>query len=117
MKKEFIRKGVKFTLEVVDWKEFNEMVEEYRMYDREYVDWSSAIYVRKQLEDRYNYCKNEYTNPETEDALECLLALEYHCKQCLNEWDENGTENDWKNYFIQQAELAEEDAILKHEVD
>ncbi len=112
MKREFIRNGVKITLEVVDWNAFNKIVKKCRDLDNEYGDWSDAIYVKKQLEDQYNNCVDEYTKQEPEVPFEELLAAEVYCKQLLDEWDKNKSQNDWKSYFEQEAELADEEETM-----
>ena len=50
MKKEFVRNGVKFTMEIVDWAEFKKVIDKVDEFcNEELGDWSTHWYVRDQF--------------------------------------------------------------------
>jgi len=114
MKKEFVRNGVKFTMEVVDWAQFNKVIDKVDEFcNEESGDWSTHWYVSDQLVAEYEQSKIDSTQHSETFSPEESWACEFCFKRYLKEWDASGRKNDWKGYFEAEAQYADVEAFLK----
>ena len=113
MKKEFIRNGVKFTMEIVDWKSFNELImttDDSIMNDG---DWSTEWHIREQLLEDMNDHRINVEKHNADFLPEELWAEEICYQNYLYEWDKTKRRNNWIEYFQQRASLADESAFYE----
>jgi hypothetical protein len=116
MKKEFFRNGVKFTMEIVDWSEFNKLIDKVDEFcNEETHDWTSYWYIRDQLLAEYEQSKIDTTGHDGTLSPEESWACEFCFERYLKEWDASGRKNDWNGYFETTAELADEKELRREE--
>ena len=114
MKKEFVRNGVKFTMEIVDWAEFNKVIDKVdRFCNEESGDWSTYWYIRDQLVAEYENSKIECKQHDDAYSPEESWACEFCYKRYLKEWDASGRKNDWKGFFEAEADYADEQELIR----